>query len=234
MRRMIALSAALLAAACSTFQIAEMRLPSSLGAGTERIEIAGMNGWTHGRFTAGEYHGGYERGLDRLEVANLFRRTGGHAEFTLFGPGISDDIEGRCQVRERALTLEGVEFKPAPMAYRCDFYAQGRDIPARFELQESHRGLADVLTRDARRGEIGLAGEIVRFRSVHKVRGVALPVENPIGYVFERDGRAIGALQLNGGPVLILPHDTEVGPRRAMMVASLALATIWDPSAVLD
>ncbi|WP_338241680.1 hypothetical protein [Aurantiacibacter hainanensis] len=209
-----------------------MALPAPLTDTSERIPFDNMSGWTHGRFSAGEYVGGYERGLDRLTVGDLFQRTDGHAEFTIAGPGISTTIEGYCSVRKRALAFDDIEFRPRPMAYRCDLEADGRAIPARLEVQEDRRGLENALTRNARRGEIGLAGEIVSFRLVHSLAGSSWPVEDSIGYVFEQDGRAIGALELNGKPVLILPQGTEIGKRRAMMVAAVALATFWDPATI--
>ncbi|MXO61204.1 hypothetical protein GRI89_16795 [Altererythrobacter salegens] len=217
-----------LLAACTT---AEMKMPSNLAdAGGERISFENMSVWNKGRFLAGSYSGGYERTLDRLSLFDLFKQDSGRASFTIAGPGISSTIEGHCRVRERALTLDSLEFKPGKMAYRCDLEAEGQPIPARFEVQESRKGLAENLTRNARRGEIALAGDIVSFRSVHDVAGTVLPVENPIGYVFEQDGKAIGALQLNGKPILTMPSGTEIGQRRAMMVASVALATFWDPA----
>ena len=217
-----------LLAACTA---AEMEMPASLAdAGSERIAFEHMFGWNKGRITAGAYSGNYQRTLDRTSLFNLFRQESGSASFTIAGPDISSTIEGHCRVRERALTLDSIEFKPGRMAYRCDFEADGRPIPARFEVQESRKGLAANLTRNARRGEIALAGDVVSFRSVHEMAGAVLPVENPIGYVFEQDGRAIGALQLNGKPIFTLPAGTEIGRRRAMMVASVALATFWDPA----
>ena len=79
---------------------------------------------------------------------------------------------------------------------------------------------------------IGLAGEVVRFRSVHHIVGGKLPTADPMGYVFEQDGEAIGALELNGKPVLTLSPDTDLDRRRAVMVAAVALATFWDPAVV--
>lgn len=228
MIRIVSLAPLGLLAACTA---AQMQLPVSLTAtDSEKVAFGNMSGWNRGSFTAGGYSGRYERKLDRLKLLDLFEQADGRASFTISGPGISSTIEGYCRVRERALQLEGVEFKPSRMAYRCDLEADGKPIPARFEVQESRKGLAANLTRNARRGEIGLAGDVVSFRSVHEVAGAVLPVESPIGYVFEQDGKAIGALQLNGKPVLILPAGTELGRRRAMMVASVALATFWDPA----
>ena len=215
-------------AACAA---AEMQMPASLAAGSERIVFENMSGWETGRFDASDYSGRYRRTLDRASLG-IFQATEGRASFSVAGPGISGPIDGECRVRESALAFDNLEIKPGKMSYRCDFEAQGNAIPARFELQESRATLADNLNRNARTGEIGLAGQVIRFQSVHKIVGSSLPTADPMGYVFEQDGKPIGALQLNGKPVLTLPAGTDIDRRRAMMVASVALATFWDPSTI--
>jgi len=217
-------------AACAT---PAMEVPASLTAAQgERISFEHMSGWNKGRFLAGDYAGDYFRTLDRgsLGIVSL---TEGRGRFTIAGPGISDTIEGDCSVREAALAFDNVEFKPDKMAYRCDLTTAGRAIPARFEVQESRATLEDNLNRNARVGEIALAGQIISFRSVHRFEVPTLPTRDPLGYVFEQDGEAIGALELNGKPVLTLPAGTGIDRRRAMMVAAVALATFWDPG-VMD
>lgn len=210
-----------------------MRLPPSLSGDSESVAIEGMSGWRQGTFRAGPWSGEYRRSLDRLSIMNLFARASGTADFVLAGPGISSTIEAECDFRRPSITLGDASFTPR-FAYGCDFFAEERPIPARFELQETRRGLANALTRDARRGEIGFAGEILQFRSEHRVSGGALPVEDPIGYVFEQDGEPVGAFELNGTPRIIFARGTDLDQRRAMVVASLALATVWDPDVVGD
>jgi hypothetical protein len=227
---MFSLALALTVAGCAP---AQMRLPQSLAAASEQIPFEHMNGWSRGHLVAGEYRADYERGLARAGLG-VIKLTDGYTRFALGGPGISSTIEGRCGVRQASLVLKSVEITPAPMAFGCDLTAEGRPIPARFELQESRASMADNLNRYARRGEIALAGQVIQIRSVHHLQGTALPVAAPIGYVFEQDGQAIGALELNGKPVLRLPPATHLDRRRAMMVASVALATFWDPDVVDD
>lgn len=229
MIRLAVLPALGLLTACAA---AEMQLPASLAANdSERIVFENMSGWETGRFHAGDYSGSYRRTLDRASLG-IFQATEGRASFSVAGPGISSSIDGHCLVRENALALDNLEIKPGKMAYRCDFEVEGNAIPARFEVQESRATLAENLNRNARVGEIGLAGQVVRFRSVHRIVGGKLPTADPMGYVFEQDGEPIGALQLNGKPVLTLPAGTDIDRRRAMMVASVALATFWDPATI--
>lgn len=206
-----------------------MRLPSNIGE-TTRTPFSGISGWTHGRFSVGSYSGGYERSEERLAFFDTFVRKSGYSEFTIAGPEISSTIEARCRMRERALDLgDGVSVTTRPMAYRCDFTADGRAIPARFELQEVTGG-GTAAYRYERHGEIALGGEIVRIRSVHKLEGTALGTLTPIGYVFEQRGRPVGAVELNGKPALILPAGTEPDLARTLTIAATALAVFWDPA----
>ncbi len=227
--RFVALAPAALLSACAT---PDMALPPSLSsAAGERVTFEQMSGWNEGHFIAGEYSGEYRRTLDRAQLG-IVKLTEGRGDFFVAGPGISSTIEGSCGVREGALSFDDLEIKPGKMAYRCDFSADGQPIPARFEVRESRKGLAENLNRYARVGEIGLAGQVIRFRSVHHFATPTLPTSDPLGYVFEQDGKPVGALQLNGKPVLTLPAGTDIDRRRAIMVASVALATFWDPDVV--
>ncbi|MGX7894113.1 VV20781 family protein [Tsuneonella sp. HG222] len=229
MRKIVlTLLAAGLLSGCAT---PAMEVPAALAMGTERITFEHMSGWNRGRFVAGEYAGDYFRTLDRASLG-LVNVTEGRGRFTVAGPGISDTIEGDCGVSEAALAFDNIEIKPGKMAYRCDLTAAGRAFPARFEVQESRASLAENLNRNARVGEIALAGQVIRFRSVHKFETPTLPTRDPLGYVFEQDGQPIGALELNGKPYLLLPAGTDLDRRRAMMVASVALATFWDPGVI--
>jgi NAD(P)-dependent dehydrogenase (short-subunit alcohol dehydrogenase family) len=52
----------------------------------------------------------------------------------------------------------------------------------------------------------------------------------PIGYVFEHEGQAVGAVEINGTPVITHSPHTEDVMRRAILIASLALGLFWDPA----
>lgn len=213
-------------AACAP---AQMRLSDTLAA-AERVEFAGITGWERGEFRAGDYAGGYERSAERIGF-DVVRENRGHSAFVIEGPEISSTIEGHCRMREGSLDFGIVEVIDRKMAYRCEFTAEGRPIPAYLELQESH---ANVWRPYARRGEIVLGGEVVQLRSVHDIVGGKLPTGAPIGYVFEQDGREVGAVELNGRPALIVPAGTDPGLRRTLTVAALALGVFWDPANSTD
>lgn len=213
------------AAALTACAPAQMRLPSTLAA-AERVEFDGITGWERGQFRAGDYAGGYERSAERIGFFEI-RENRGHSAFVIEGPEIGSTIEGLCRMREGSLDFGLIEVIDRKMAYRCEFTAEGRPIPAYLELQESR---ANVLRPYARRGEIALGGEVVQIRSVHEIVGGKLPTGAPIGYLFEQHGHEVGAVELNGRPALIVPAGTDPGLRRTLTVAALALGVFWDPA----
>lgn len=215
-------------AACAP---AQLDLPDTLAGASTRTEFTGFTGWNHGTFTASGYRGEYERSADRLEFFDTFKTSSARAEFVVAGPEISSTIEARCRMRERSVDTGIVEVVTKPMAYSCDFTAEGRPFPARFDLVETQ---SDVFKPYERRGEIALGGEIVQIRSLHRMAGTSLPTMAPIGYLFEQDGRPVGALELNGKPALILPAGTEPGLARTLTVATLALGVLYDPANATD
>lgn len=230
MRVLASLAAALLTSACSAFPPAEMRLPPSLVDRSARLPVEGIGGWTHGRFRTGDYVGGYERSEERLAFFDTFISNSGHSNFVIEGPGISSTIEAGCGMRERVLDFGIFEFTPRRMSYRCEFTAEGRDIPARFELQEVRTGLGGALNRRERRGEIALGGETVQIRSVHKLAGSPIEMASPIGYVFEQHGQPVGAVEVNGSPVIFVSDLTNEGLSRTITIGAMALAIFWDPA----
>ncbi|MXO61262.1 hypothetical protein GRI89_17090 [Altererythrobacter salegens] len=230
MRLPIALAAPLMAGACAAIQPAEMRVPQPLIDQSVRLPVEGIGGWNHGRFRTGDYAGDYERSEERLAFLDAVVRNSGHSGFVIKGPGISSTIEADCRMRERVLDFGVVEFTPRRMSYRCEFTADGRAIPARFELQEVRTGLAGALSRRERRGEIALGGEKLEIRSVHKLAGSPIEMATPIGYVFEQDGHPVGAVEINGQPVIYISDLSDEGLSRTITVGALALAVFRDPA----
>jgi hypothetical protein len=225
MRLVLPLLSAVALAGCAA---AQMHLPDSLAA-AERIEFDGIGGWRSGAYTAGAYAGRYERSSDRLSYFDTVTESRGHSAFTLAGPDVAEAIVGRCRMRESALDLGLVEVTTRPMAYRCTFTAGARPLDAALELQEVTGG-GTAATRYERRGRVELGGEVLEIRSVHHLAGTTLPVLTPIGYVFEQQGRAVGAVELNGRPVLMIVPGASPELRRTLALAALALGVFWDPA----
>ena len=225
MRFVVPVFGALALAGCAS---AQMRLPDNLATAT-RTEFQGIGGWRSGEYSAGSYAGRYERSADRLSFFGPVNEARGHSEFTLAGPDIPEAIEGRCRMRESSLDLGLVEVTTRPMAYRCEFRAEGRPIPAWLELQEDN-GAGTPINRYVRYGQIALDGETVEIRSVHHLAGTSLPTSTPIGYVFEQRGRPVGAVELNGKPVLVVEPGVSPQLEQTLTLAALALGVFWDPA----
>jgi hypothetical protein len=216
MRFIVPVLGALALAGCAN---AQMRLPENLATAT-RTEFDGIGGWAKGHFTAGAWSGTYECSASRLSYLDPLVENRGHSEFTLASAG-SEPLAGRCRMRANSLDLGLAEVTTRPMAYRCEI---GDGF---LELQETTNG---HINRYERHGRIALGGEAVEIRSVHHIAGTSLPTSTPIGYVFEQDGRAVGAVELNGTPALVV--EPGVSPRlaRTLTVAALALGVFWDPA----
>ena len=70
----------------------------------------------------------------------------------------------------------------------------------------------------------------LELRSVHRVQGSPLPLEAPIGYVFLADGRAVGAVELNGLSPRVWRPAVGLPLRDGVTHAALTLALLWDPA----
>ena len=225
MRHLLPVLSALILVGCAT---AQMRLPENLAAAS-RVEFTGIGGWRSGDYTAGAYSGRYERSSDRLSYFGTVNEARGHSEFTIAGPDLPEAIEGRCRMHESSLDLGLVEVTTRAMAYRCEFRADGRPIPAWLELQEDN-GPGTPINRYVRYGRIAHDGETVEIRSVHHLAGTSLPTATPIGYLFEQRGRPVGAVELNGRPALMIEPGASPELRRTLTLAALALGVFWDPA----
>jgi hypothetical protein len=166
----------------------------------------------------------------RLAFFDVVENRSGLSSFTLAGPEIDGQIEAQCTMRERNINIGDIAFMLRRMAYGCEFTTNGRPFPARFEIQEAREGIAGALMKKERRGEIALDREVLQIRSVHGLEGSPIQMATPIGYVFEREGRIVGAVELNGTPRMFVPRDADVAVRRAVIAGSMALAVFWDPA----
>ncbi len=216
--------------ACASIQPARMAVPAYVMAETDVIDVSGIGGGTRGSYRAGEHAGAFTRSESRLVFFDVLDNRSGSSSFTLVGPDIEGQLEAQCRMRERNITIGDVSFTPQRMAYGCEFSVDGRSIPARFEIQEARNGIAGALMKKERRGEVALDREVLQIRSVHALEGSPIQTATPIGYVFEREGRVVGAVELNGAPRLFLPREGDVALRRAVVAGAMALAVFWDPA----
>lgn len=207
---------------------AEMARPASL-ASAETLPITGIGGGETGSFAIGQNTGAFRRSAQELSFFSVFNMKDGGASFSLQGADFRDGLQVSCTMRERSITIDIVEFKPAPMAYGCDVSSQGQRIAAVLEVQES---APDFTNRQQRRGGVMIDGVMLDIRSVHEIDGSPFPTSAPIGYVFERGGLAIGGVDLNNGPLVYEAPSASAADHRAVVLAALALSVFWDPAAL--
>lgn len=226
----LAASATFAAIGCASIQSARMAAPPSLAA-SETVPVTGVGGGRSGAFAAGPFKGAFTRSASRLAFFDpLYERRDGRTAFTVSGPGINGSLAVSCRMRERTITIGVVSFEPHKMAYGCEFAREGQAVPARFELLAHRAGLGGRAMRQERRGEIALDDAVLQIRSVHDLQGSSIPMGTPIGYLFEQEGAVVGAVELNGPPMVIYGPNTDQATQRAVLVASLALSLLWDPA----
>jgi hypothetical protein len=225
-----AVIACLLLAGCAAIRPAQMALPPALQSNVTVVPITGIGGGLRGSYEVAAYRGRFERSESRLALFDVYEKRDGGSRYTVEGGELESAIEADCAMQERSITISIVDFTAKPMAYRCAFRANGQAMPARFEIQEARTGLAGAFGRLERRGEVAVPRTILQIRSVHALEGSPLQLATPIGYVFERDGVAVGAIELNGTPRLFLPADADVELRRAVVIGAVALGVFWDPA----
>lgn len=223
--RLVGLGAAAMAAVMLSGCVREGRiaLPAELAAATDRYQISGMGLGRRGDFTLAGSEGRFTRGADRLELLGaLLAANSGAGTFRHGG------LEGACRYREREVNVGSVSVRARPFAYHCYF---GRDgLPAGELVLEEERGTTGAkLSKRGRHGFMTFDGVRYEVRSIHRDEGGGLSTATPLGYRFETDGRAVGAVDLNG------PNKTVFAPRggpvrEAVFAGSLALSVLWDPA----
>jgi hypothetical protein len=224
------LAAAVTLSACATVQPARMALPAALS-DQEIVPVSGIGGDRRGTFQAGPYKGTFARSDTRLAVFDpIYERRGGRTTVTLFGPAGENPISADCSTRERTVTLGIISFKPKPMSFGCALADGTNGSTGRIELQEAAEGLGGMMMRQERRGELILEGRTIRIRSVHDLAGSPIQTGTPIGYLFEKDGRPVGAVEVNGSPVVRISRTADTGTHRAVLIAALVLGLFWDPA----
>jgi len=219
-----ALSSALIA--CGAIQPARMALPPALESGAEKIVITGLGGAPRGQFRVGGDSGSFTRSASRLAVFDaLYEGESAVASFTFDG---SVRVQAACAMKRRTANVGVLTYEFKPMVFDCDF--KGAPPPASLELRESRSSSRVQSMRRERSGEVAVGGARLQLRSVHDIAGSALPVAAPIGYLFERDGRNVAAVEINGTePAILLASGSGLDERQAVVLASLALALLWDP-----
>ena len=215
-------------------QAREVRLkfPPGLLDRTERIDITGMGGGRSGKLMLGSSTGEFNRQADRIGIVDpLFAKNYGGGAVRIRGAEVDGDLSTSCRFRRLQTTLGIVSISAKRLTYGCTFERDGKLAAARLDLRDRDGALGSADGRDAREGVIQFEGTELRIRSIHRLAGSPFATPHALGYLFERDGVAVGEVDLNGKTKRVYaPAGT--GDRDAVIAASLALAVFWDPALV--
>ena len=227
-RTLLAATVALVFTGCAAIRPAQMALPEGLGASSDEVALSGLGGGREGAYTLAGNHGQFRRTNDRLDVFDIISFDWGGSRVTVEGVDVAPPISATCGLRQITAGWRIVRFAAKPLAYECEYTG----IDAGLSLQEAKSTQDSLMNKARRRGEVRVAGMVLELRSVHELEGTPLSVEAPIGYVVEHAGRAVGAIELNGStPRVWLPTD-DAEQRRAVLLAVMPLALLWDPAAL--
>lgn len=224
-RRLLAASFALSLLAGSAPAIAQV----SLAGLTEKITLKGKRGpkLTQPGFEVGEYSGwssGVAMSREGFGSMDKVR-----ADFQVSWPGLATPVTAHCAGGQSALVIAWITWKRAPLGYNCTFEG-GAPADAALTLAVGEGSLLDRLQQPLRAGELRWNGATIRF-DTKQVGGNPISGGKPLGYVFSRDGKDIGGVDLGGGftpPAFFVPAKGS-SDRDPMMVAALALFYFQDP-----
>jgi hypothetical protein len=100
--------------------------------------------------------------------------------------------------------------------------------PARRLIYAQRIAFFDALYE--RRGEIAFDQVVLQVRSVHSLEGSPIRMATPIGYVFEHQGTPVGAIEINGEPVVSHAARSGAATRRTVLSGAIALGIFCDPA----
>jgi hypothetical protein len=234
----ILLAAALTTAAPASAQVALKPLEKGSKAAAaggvdltpiEKITLKGRRGprLTQPGFEAGEYSG--HSGAIAMNRQLFGSKDAARVELTINAPGFSAPVTASCEGGQSRLIIAWITWKREPLAYNCTF-GGGAPTGSALTLALGEGSLLQRLQQPLRAGEMTWNGMTIRF-DTRQVGGMPISGGRPLGYVFSRDGREIGGVDLGGGftpPSFFLPPKGSPD-RDAMMVAALALFYFPDP-----
>jgi len=205
---------------------AQIAVPATLAASTEQIVLAGMGGSDRGSFRLGASEGHFTRAADRYGDDFATFNSGG-GTFSVTGPE-TGAISAECAFDQSDAEIGIATLPVERFLYRCRFQEGGRPIDASLVLEEAPRSPRRLLSQVSRAGTLHFGGRIYGIRAIHEFQGGSLLSGTPLGYSFDTDGRAIGAVDLNGlDKTIYTPRGGA--ERQAVLIGSLALSILWDP-----
>jgi hypothetical protein len=225
-----AVAAGLFLAGC--VREARIAMPAALAASTERLELRGLGGGTSGRFDLAGAEGRFTRTAERIAAFDpAFVRHRGGGSFDVTASPKAGALGGLCAYREARGSIGPLSVTPRRLSYSCDFARDGRPMAAGLVIENPASAFGTLHGREERIGTLHFEGREIGVRSIHRDAGGGLPVPHALGYLFEADGRAIGAVDLNGGNKTIFAPRSGAD-REAVIAGAVALSIFWDPAEV--
>ena len=226
MRRFALVLGAALAGGC--VHDARIAMPAEVEARTQRIELTGMGFGERGDFHLGSAPGTFTRRSLQTRLDDFYVQNIGSGSFDVAAAPGGGRLSGRCGFHEEEFGTGGLVAAGMRLAYGCEFARDGAPLLGGLLLKEVPTSRS-ILAGRTRAGELEIGGLTIQVRAIHDMAGGRMPTGTPLGYAFHRDGRQIGAVDLNGGNKTIFA-PVEPGPEReAVLLASLALSVFWDP-----
>lgn len=207
---------------CASLPAAEMSLPASIAA--ERAEtVQGLGGGRTGSFSLSPETGTFSRGRDRVDLFSVVNWSSASTRYSLV---LADGsrTEAACSGKVVEATWKAIAANAKPFSFDCEWRG------ARSAQLKMNAPVVSLTMKAERSGQFSMGGTTLEVQSVHEVRGSSLPLEAPIGYIFRHDGKAVGAIELNGLTPRLWRPASGNALREPVTLAALALALLWDPS----
>jgi hypothetical protein len=215
----VAALAAMVLGACVT--TAAMQRPAELQA-AEPVTIGPLPAGQRGRLVVGAEVVAFERSADSLTALGTVRQ--GRGTLQLSHESAASNGQGpflRCSARQLELVRGSAAATVQPLALTCE--GPGRS------LQLHERPGARLRASGAEReGEYRSGGTVLQLRSVHRLQGSPVPLEQPAGYLLSHAGQPLAALDLAGGQPRLWQQPAAAELRRAALEAALVLALAWE------
>ncbi len=196
---------------------------------TEKLTLKGKRGpkLLQPGYIVGEYTGFYSAmAMNRQGFGSKDRMNGA---YQLEGPSLPAPVTAACAGGQSKLVIAWITWKSEDLTYNCRF-GGGAPADAALTLALGEGSFLQRLQMPQRAGELRWNGATIRFET-RQVGSNPIGAGAPLGYRFSKDGREIGAFDLNtimSGPAFYLPPP---GPDRdAVMAAAMALFVFQDPA----
>jgi hypothetical protein len=197
---------------------------------TEKVQLEGRRGESLRRpgYALAEYTGGASAKAFNAEALGSYSKDRMSANFSVSRPGLAEPITVTCAGGQGRLGLGWIIFKRETLNYVCEFGGAAPQGSA-FSLALSEGTLLGRMMQPQRAGELQF-GEITLRTETRHISGLPIGAGAPLGYVFTRDGQAIGGIQLSGlRPAFYLPPQGSPD-RDAAAVLGLILFYFQDPA----